>query len=887
VTRERRLRASAAWFRLLLRCYPPDFRDLAGDDVVEACLDRARGAADRGAGSLGRVWMAALSDAIRNGLGERIAPAASWRRGGNWGRDVELVRRRLVRAPLFVTATIATLTIGLGIFAVVATTVDKVLLEPLPFRNSQDLYIVQERVGGDEGSTVLSGAVIAALRQAGGVIDGAAGMVSNGVSLPGSPQREGTTFRAMQVSPDLFDLLGVRPALGRVLRAGESGPSSPNVIVLTDSLWRRFGADRAMVGTAITIGTTPFTVVGVLPPGFRFSATATEDIEAYIPLYVDLAAEKPYIHDYRVLLRAHPGTSQETLRAAIHNLARPFAALDNHNGRGMTLEPVGLQAAIVDDERPALIALGFTVVFVLLVLTLNLASLLLTRATGREREFAVSRALGASGAAIARATLLEGAILGLGGGIGGALLGSWLTRILTGLAPEDFARRDTIAMDARLAVLVMVVGAALGLIAAAAPALWASRMSLGSLLTTSNVRGGVSSGRLRRGLVTVQVALCLVLVSVAGLVAHSFQQLLAVRPGFDASGVLTLSLSQGSWLFPTDADAYAFQDRLESALRGLPGVTAIGMTTTLPMRGGTNVAVVSVPGAPGNTGDRNRDEPTVDRMFARPGYVEAIGMRLIEGRDFDRVHRGDGEVIIDQHLARQFFPAASPIGATLVNEKGVLTIVGVVEQPRMYWLHKDGRPQLFVRTGVRVDDVPQRRPSSLVVRTSGDPRALVRVVQKTIHDLDRRVPISAVKTMADIVAERRSRERISAVMIGALAVGGLLLVAMGLVGVIAGSVTPRRGELAVRLALGATHRRLLRLVVGEGAMLIFLGLIIGAPGVYAAGGVLRGLLIGISPLDPPTLLTAAAVFAAIAVAACYVPATRVLSIDPAPLLRQE
>jgi putative ABC transport system permease protein len=322
---------------------------------------------------------------------------------------------------------------------------------------------------------------------------------------------------------------------------------------------------------------------------------------------------------------------------------------------------------------------------------------------------------------------------------------------------------------------------------------------------------------------------------------------------------------------------------VETALRKLPGVTAVGMTTTLPMAGGTNVAGVSVPGAPGNTGDRNRDEPAVDRIFVRPGYAEAIGMRLVDGSDFDRVRRGDGEVLIDQYLARQFFPAGSPIGATLVNEDKMLTIVGVVEQPRMYWLHKDGRPQVFVRAG----DFDDRRPSYLVVRTAGDPRALVPVVQKTIHDLDRRVPISSVKTLTDIVAERRSRERISAVMIGALAAGALLLVAMGLVGVIAGSVTRRRGELAVRLALGATHRRLLRLVVGEGAMLVCIGLLIGAPGVYAVGGVLRGLLVGISPLDPPTLLAVAAVFTAIAIVACYVPATRVLSIDPAPLLRQE
>jgi putative ABC transport system permease protein len=732
---------------------------------------------------------------------------------------------------------------------------------------------------------VITGPAIAELQKAGGVIQSVAAFDIDPLTLPAGVNTDAIRITGMQSSPNLFDLLGVRPAVGRGFLPHETGPDSPNVVVLTDRLWKRLGGDPVLVGSPIKIGATPFTVIGIMPPGFGFSGTWTGQVDAYIPLYIDLAAQRPYLHDYMAVVRAASGALPEAVHQAVHRTGQLFSDLDNHQGRGSTLYARGLKAAIVADERPALRALSFAVIFLLLVLTVNLASLLLARAAARERELALSRALGANSAAIVRATLIEGALLGLASGIAGTLVGWWATRLLVTLGPSDLPRRDTITMDVGIGVIVVGVGVILGVIAASAPGTWASRMSLGSLVASSAIRSGTrASTRMRRALIVVQVALCLALLSAGGLVARSFERLLTADPGFESDGALTFSLGLGTWLFPDDIESQRFQERVDATLRALPGVTAVGATSILPLAGGANVRVISFPGAPGNTGDPNHDDAVIDRLVVRSGYVEATGIRIVDGRGFEPAHRPEvREALIDSQLADEFYPNQSPIGETLRSEGDSLTIVGVVQQARLYNLHRRGRAQLFVRA----EDYPGWRPSNYVVRTNGDPQALTTVVQSAIHRIDRRVPISSIRTMSDIVAERRSRERLSAVLISGLGIGALLLVVMGLFGVVSGSVTRRQRELAVRLALGATHRCTLRLVIGEGALLVGLGLLFGVPGVYAAGNLVRALLIDVSPWDPPTLIAVALGLALVTMAACYVPARRVLRIDPAPLLRQE
>lgn len=876
------MRASERWFRLLLRLYPADFRDEMGADLIETYRDRLRDASKLGGiFRVAIVWSSALRDSLRNGLGERLKPAVSWRRGGDWGRDMELVTRRLRRTPLFAFAVLGTLTVGLGAFAVVYTAVDKILLEPLPYRDPQDLYTVWEKARNH--NSVITGPVVGRLDKAGGAIEGGAGFRFGPLTIPAGDDKEAMRIIGMQTSPNLFDLLGVQPALGRGFRPDETGPKSPDVIVLTDGLWKRLGGNPAIIGTEIKIGASPFTVIGVMSRGFQFTTDPKMVPDAYIPLYVDLAAELSWAHNFRALIRARRGASTETLRAAVEAVGRVDDEGDTHQGESRRFYPVALQADIVNEVRPALLALSFAVVFLVLVLTVNLASLLLARTAEREREFAVSRALGASSPAVVRATLVEGGLLGLIGGVAAVFAGVWGTRALVALGPPDLPLREAIVLDWSVAVVVVAVGVLLGLLAASVPAVWAARVSLVSLISAGAVRGGAGPGRMRRSLVVAQVALSLVLLSAGGLVVRSFERLLAADPGFRSEGVLTFSVGLGSWLFPKDIDSFAFQDRVDAALRSLPGVTAVSATTTLPLSGGTNITVMTMPAAPANTGNEDQDSLVVDRIFTRSGYLEAMGMRLLEGRGFEGARRdGVREALIDRHGAKRFFPDGSALGATVRCEGDSMTIVGIVEQARLHNLHVDGRPQLFVRA----EDYENRRASNYVIRTDREPSALIPDVRVAIRQIDRRVPVSQMKAMDEIVADSRSRERISAILIAGLALGAVLLVAMGLFGMISGSVARRRGELAVRLALGATHQRVIRLVVGEGARLVAVGLLFGIPGIYVSGQAIQGLLIGVSPFDVPTLATVAVGLVAIALLACYLAARRVTAIDPDRLLRE-
>lgn len=884
------IRLSETWFRLLQRLYPPDFRDEMGDAAVEAYLDRARDALRRGGNlQLAAVCLRALADGLRNGLAERARPAAAWRRAGNWGRDVELVRRRLVRSPLFTATAVATLTVGLAMFAVVYTAVQRVLLDPLPYKNPADLYYVWR-----DYSTVLdikrgslSGPDIAELQRADSVIEGAAGLQPflGGIFA----LREGAEpfeIAVTRATTNLFDVLGVDPAIGRGFLPGEAVPGRGEVIVLTHHLWKRLGADPGIVGTDVRLQGRPRRVVGVLRPDFSFvrseAAGAPSRVDAFIPFDTILEKADARAGGFSGFIRARRGSTPAAVVSAVDAVGRVLDAR-YFSGKGVRLYPVALKADIIARIRPALLVLGaagFVLVFMLMV---NLASVLLARAAQRTHEVAVSRALGANTTAIARATLLEGAALGLAGGSLGALAAVWGAQALVALAPLDLPRREAIAIDWRIALTVILVGALLGLLAAAAPAAWSARTSLSSLLAGSAVRGGGGNGRWRRGLIVMQVALSFVLLAAGALVTRSFERLLRADAGFHPDGVLTFRMRTPPEFYPKISDAIAFHDRIHQTLAALPGVTAAGAASTLPLTATAFQAPVSFPSSPANTGNAERDVTLADLLTVRANYVETMGIRLLDGRAFTPPRpNGVAEVLIDSNLARRFFPNGSPVGATLRFGDRAFTVIGVIAQPRLYDIHADGRPQIFIRAedfGVR--------PLFWVVRATREPRALLPEVRAALRRLDPRIPLGDDRTMNEIVDASLSPQSMGAALIGAFAAGALLLAAMGLFGVVSGSVTRRRHELAVRLALGADHPRVLRLVLKEGAVLAVIGLLIGAPGIYIATPLIRGLLVGVSPFDPITLTAAGLGLLLVTVAACYLPARRTLQIDPAQSLRQE
>lgn len=898
----RLMHASDRWFRILRRLYPPDFRDEMGDALVETYHDRAHHALTRGGlFALAAVWVRALVDSLRNGPGERARPAVSWRRGGNWGRDAERALRRLLRAPAFALVTIGTLTIGLGMVAIVYTVVQRVLIDPMPYRQSEDLYYVWRDYGPITDLTrgALSGTDIVEFQKPGAVIEDVAAFAPflGGIfSL-----REGADPSEIAVtvtSPNLFEMLGVQPFLGRTFARDEVGRGRPNQLVLTYELWNRFGADPAMVGSQVRLNGQSYTVIGILPVDFSFvrndAVGSPARIDAFQTFATDLSADRSAQGGYSALIRARHGASPQAVADAVDSVGRLVNRRD-FNGRGLKIYAVGLKADLLAKARPALIVLGASGALLALMLMVNLASVLLARATQREREFAVSRALGASSGAVARATLVEGAWLGLIGGIVGTFVAAWGTRALVALAPLDLPRRQDIAVDWRIGAVMTALGLLLGLLAALMPAVWGTRVSLSSLLASSAVRGGGGHGRMRRGTIVVQVALSLVLLSSGGLVVRSFERLLRADLGFRPDGVLTFRVRTPPEFFPTAADIVGFQDRIERALASIPGVSGASATSALPLTASAGQLPIFIPGAPGNTGDPERDAALVDLIGTRASYMQVMGMRLVAGRLFDPVRReGLQEAMIDRRLASRFFPTGDPLGARIpfrptavsptyasVPSQG-LTIVGIVEPARQYGVQQEERPQLYIRT-----EDWGFRPLSFVVRTARDPQALLPDVQAAVRRVDTRVAVGEPRTMAQIVGDTRRQQQTSAVLIAAFALGALLLAAMGLFGVVSSSVTRRRHELAVRLALGADHRRVLRLVIGEGAWLVCLGVLIGLPGIYAAGRVIRGLLIETSPADPLTLAIVSLGLVVVTMVACYLPARRVVTIDPVQSLRQE
>jgi putative ABC transport system permease protein len=875
------------WLRTVLRFYPRDFREEMGDDIVatyRAQCDRAWEGG--GVASLVFVWLRALVDSARNGLAERVRPGIRWRRSGDWGRDGQLVLRRLVRAPVFLITMVGTLTAGLGGFAVVYTVVDRVLLAPLPYENADDLYYVWREYGWfDLDRGALSGPDVAQIGEL-DVIEHAVAVARRRSTISGSGTAEPREIDLATASAGFLQLLRAQPAVGRDFDASEHGPGRPLVVILGHELWRtQFHSDPSVVGREVRLDGDPATVIGVMGPEFRFllhaGLGAPQTVDAFTSMDIDLGTADPFGGSHAGIIRVREGTPPAVVSEAVEAVG---AAVNERvmDGRGLRLYPVQMKEDLVAPVRQPLMVLGAAGVLLLLVLLVNLATLLLARAAQREREFAVARALGANNVAIIRATLLEGGALGLLGGVGGALAAVWGARVLAAMAPLDLPRRQAIEVTPGIALTVIAIGALLGLLAGILPASWSARSRLDSLLGAASVRGGGGHGRLRRSMVVVQVALSLVLLSAGGLVARSFGQLLEADPGFEPGGALTMRIAVPQGLY-TDA-VPALHERIHETLASVPGVTHVGATTVLPLSSGTSQRSVSFPGAPGNTGDPDHDVQIVDRTHIRPGYFAAVGARMIAGSDLDDAPpEGVDQVVIDRTLAEQFYAGSDAVGATLMFGETPLRVVGVVEHIRLYDVHAEGYPQIYVRNGF------DRLVSAMswVIRTPRSPGPVYSEIGRALRTRDPELAISEAQPLAALVSDAVREQRMSATLIGGFALGALLLAAMGLFGVVAGSVTRRRHELAIRLALGADHRRVLRTVIGEGALLTGLGLLLGVPGIYVTGQIVRGVLVGVSPFDPVTLGAVSAGLATVALLACYLPARRVLKIAPAQSLRQE
>jgi len=807
----------------------------------------------------------------------------------------ELARaaRRLARAPVFTVVAVATIGVGIGAFASVFSLVDGVLLDRLPYELPDELaWVWRDYVEADFPRGWLGGPDVSEMMDRPEVFQHVVAFRSGNLNLAGIDGSAPTRIRVHYASSGLFAALGVRLALGREPTSEEFVPDGPEVAVLSHELWRaHYGADPTVVGRDVELNGVPTRIVGVAPPDFRFvkHGSLVEPIpaDAYLPLRTDLASADPGSGSFAALVRIRPDVHADRLDAALAAAAEPVNEfMAQFDASPVRLWAVGLEEDLVATIRPALLALVGAATFLLLILAANLATLLLQRAAAREHELGIRIALGAGRTRILASVLAESSVLTVLGGAVGIALAFAGTALVVRLAPADLPRLDSVGVDGSVLLVAITVTAVMAFTTGIAPALPAFRSSLVSSLKEGGARSGraARSVRARNALVGAQVALSLMLLVGAGITARAFARLLDADPGFDAHGTLTFDVPLPGRTYGRN-EILALDADLRARIAAMPGVTAVGATTALPLTLATDQRSISFPGAPGNTGDHQADTPLADSFRATPGYFRAAGHRLIAGRAFDELDADTTaalNIVIDDVLAGRFFPDGSAVGASALVLGDTATIVGVVDQAHLYTVHAEDRGQVYL---------PLRRyPTtalSYAVRTEIDPTSLVPAVRAALRGIDPQVPLADVRTLQEIVDASLGRQRLSLTLVSAYALGALLLAVLGIYGVVSTSVTRRQQEIGVRMALGASGRGVVRLVVGQGVRIAIVGAAIGLVGTWATARVAGSLMVGADAGDPLVHVVVAAGLVVVSVIASYAPARRATRIDPCAALRPE
>ncbi|MGH7720883.1 MAG: ADOP family duplicated permease, partial [Gemmatimonadaceae bacterium] len=669
---------------------------------------------------------------------------------------------------------------------------------------------------------------------------------------------------------------------------GEDQPGAPPVVVISSRLWKqRFGGDSAMLGRTIVIDGTEHRVVGILPPSFQFTAqsslgAAAGSADIYVPLPDTLARMNPSNHSVGVLARVR---SAVPVRDALAELEVMSRRLDEqqYGRRGFRFVPVLLQERMVREVRPALVALLAAVGMLLLIMCANLAVLALVRAARREREITVRRAIGAGHGRITRQILTETVLLSLAGAAAGIVLGSWALRGLLAISPPGLPRRDEIGIDWLVLAVTLAVALVVGVGMGLAPVFRSVRSDISTVLREK--APSRSGGRVRQALVLAQLALSVVLLAGTGLLLGSFVRLMRVDPGFNAQHVLMVELMASRAKYAAGQPVVDLYARYVEALRALPGVTAIGATAAPPLSAGTDQSGVFFPSSPTNTGNREQDVMLGDVAPVTAGYFKAMEIPILDGQELDASHRDSARsrmAVIDDVVARRYFPAGGAVGQPVTVDGDTLRVVGISRHVRMYGLHEEGRGQVWVPHGYR-----QYRYMVVALRTGGDPMALADGAKRAIRAVDPDQPIIGMAPMTDAVRDSLAERRLVLTLVGTFAGVALLLAALGVYGVTASTVAQRTRELGIRVALGASPRAVIRTVLGEPMRLVALGLAIGLAGTYASGRVVQRLLYDVSPTDPLTIASVALVLLLVAVLASYLPARRATRIDPMVALRSD
>jgi predicted permease len=799
-------------------------------------------------------------------------------------KDLRFGVRMLRKDPSFTAIAVLTLALGIGANTAIFSVVNAVLLRPLPFPQAERLVLVWATdAEGGRTEDVATYPNFEDWKASSRSFEGMAAFTTRGMTLMGGDQAE--TVEAVQATPGLFETLRVRPALGRTFQSGED---TAQVAILSDSSWkRRFAGRPDIIGQTFRADETTYTVIGVMPPDFKFSPGAPEQL--YVPLVRDPNRNHGFL---RVVGRLRPDVSIPAAQAEMDIISRGLEKQYPKSNAGVGVNIVPLVTAMVGNARKVLLIFLGVVAIVLVIACINVASLMSARSAARQRELTVRAALGAGRRRLAQQLLTESTLLALAGGVFGLLLASWGTRLLVVLLTKSFPipRLENTHIDGWVLGFTLLLSLVTGFLFGSVLAVPAASPDLNEVLRESSrtATGGVGGKRARGILVIAEVSLALMLLAGAGLLLKSLLVMRSTAPGFKTENLLTVNFQMPKNKFSNATARSTFYEDILAQVGALPGVSSAALVADLPMNGGSDSLGFHVAG---------RTDPTPGDMFSAnfnivsPGYFRTMAIPVRAGREFSQQDSASapGAIVINETAARTFWPDRNPIGQQIVlpvtSDKNVtLAVVGVTGDVRQQGLGSTPQPEIFLSY---TQPGPDWSWLVLVVRTTRDPVTLEDVTRKTAQSIDRDVPIFLVRTMDDVLSGTLAQPRVYTLLLGFFAALALALAAVGLYGVVSYTVTQRMHEMGIRMALGAERGDVVRLVLRQGLGLTLIGTAIGLAGALALTRLLTKTIPGLQPGEPITLSAVSALLIGVALLASYLPARRGSRVDPVVTLRYE
>ncbi|HKD84753.1 MAG TPA: ABC transporter permease [Terriglobales bacterium] len=817
----------------------------------------------------------------------------------NLGQDFRFGWRTLRKNPGFAAVAVLVLALGIGANAAIFSVVNAVLLQPLPFDQPDrlvSLYHIPPPASFPGMSLfAVSPANFLDWRAQAHSFDGMSAYGFGRYTMTGKGRPE--VVRMVAVTDGFFAVMHAQPLLGRAFVEGEDQAGRDHEVILSYDTWRdQFAANPAIVGSNIQLNDQAYTVVGVMPRGFEYPVYPGYRPQMWKPQ--NWTAQERAIrdnHNYGVIARVKSGVTLEQAKAELATISDRLAQQYPKDDKGWGATAIPLRDDLVGDVRPALLILLGAVALVLLIACANVANLVLAKMLSRRREVAIRSALGASRRRLLQQVLAETVLISLAGGLLGLIFAHYGGVFIVKFAGQQLPRATGIGLDGWVLGFTLTISLVTGIVSGLVPALRLTREDIGEALKQSATRtvSEAGGGRTRSILIVAEVALSLMLLIGAGLLIRSLWMLRGVNPGFDPDHVITMFLSIPSTKFATPQQQISFYDRVLQRVRALPGVQSAGVIDALPLTGGGSHQPVQIEGRPLLA---MADQPEVDVRLISPGYVSAMHIPLLRGRDFNDsdVAGRPGAVLISQSMAKQFWPNEDPIGKRLT----------------MYFFPETIREVAGVVADVKDDALSQTRSASmlymplgqisagrdggwhsfgmtLAVRTHIDPRSTVSAISNAVNGVDSEIPLLFVRTMQDTVDESLLQQRFTMLLLSGFAGLALLLAAVGIYSVLSYAVRWRVREIGIRMALGAQISDVLRMVVVEGMKPTLLGVVIGLVGALALGRVLSSVIYGVSARDLATFSTVAVTMTAVGLLASMVPALRATRVDPMNTLREE